>query len=124
VDFARVLRKDFGDAITAELERWLDVASDGPCRQQLHIGLTCQKEFAQLTILDDLEGPVVFRDPFDKVCTGRESDLDAGTESGTTHRTLALVWTRWEYLTGFWPGRANRAQMEAERWPFLVLSSA
>jgi hypothetical protein len=50
VDFAWVLHKDVGNAITAELERQLDVVSDGPCRRQLHIGLTHQKEFVQLTI--------------------------------------------------------------------------
>jgi hypothetical protein len=30
VDFAGVLGEDFGDAITAEVERRLNIASDGP----------------------------------------------------------------------------------------------
>jgi hypothetical protein len=40
---------------------------------------------------NNLGGPVVFRDPFDKVGGGQESDMAGGTEDDATHQTSGLV---------------------------------
>jgi len=115
--------------LTQCLEHQLDVSRDrartgdiGHCSSSLHQNL-------ELRIFDNTQGSIALGAPSCNVGTTNESDNIRGLNTHVQHEThcdSALVWARWETLTGCWPCLAKAAKIKVSQpldWVLLKAES-